>query len=205
MVSHTQKLRKMNIKPMSQCHIHSKMNVKPISWYHMHSKMNIKPVSQYHMHSKMNIKPVSQYHIHSKMNVKPISWYHMHSKMNVKPISWYHMHSKMNIKPVTWYHMFSKMNINSVSWYHTHDYCLLNFTVKSLSLCRVKLFQLLLFLKSETKMTVYSASVDCHANVLPSTGHKNNLAQPKTDKCPSSTSHFSLFRCCLSVVLWLDI
>ena len=33
------------------------------------------------------------------------------------------------------------------------------------------------------------------------TGHENNIAQPKVNKCPSSTSHFSLFDCCFSVVL----
>ena len=38
-------------------------------------------------------------------------------------------------------------------------------------------------------------------NILPSTGHENNIAQTKPDKCPSSTSHSSPFNCCLSVVL----
>ena len=52
-----------------------------------------------------------------------------------------------------------------------------------------------------TAYTFYSASVDCYANILPSTGHKNSIAQPKANKCPSSTSHFSLFNCCLSLVL----
>jgi len=32
-------------------------------------------------------------------------------------------------------------------------------------------------------------------DIVPSTGHKNPTAQPKTDKCPSSTSHFSPFNC----------
>ena len=40
-----------------------------------------------------------------------------------------------------------------------------------------------------------------HANILPCTGHENNIAQPKAVKCPGSTSHFSPFNCCLSVVL----
>ena len=47
-----------------------------------------------------------------------------------------------------------------------------------------------IFLKAETRMTA-------------SIGHENNVAQPKANKRPSSTSHFSLFNC-LSVVLWLD-
>ena len=38
----------------------------------------------------------------------------------------------------------------------------------------------------------------------PSTGHENNKAQPKADKCPSSTSHFPPFNCCLSVILYLN-
>ena len=29
-----------------------------------------------------------------------------------------------------------------------------------------------------------------HANINPSTAYENNIAQPKADKCPSSTSHF---------------
>ena len=41
----------------------------------------------------------------------------------------------------------------------------------------------------------------CHANILTSAGHKNNIAQAKADKHPSSTSHFSPFNCSLSVVL----
>ena len=32
-----------------------------------------------------------------------------------------------------------------------------------------------------------------HASFLPSSGHENNIAQPKTDKCLSCPSHFSLF------------
>ena len=38
------------------------------------------------------------------------------------------------------------------------------------------------------------------ANILPSTGHENNIAQPKADKRLTSASHFSLFKRCLSVV-----
>ena len=38
----------------------------------------------------------------------------------------------------------------------------------------------------------------CHANILPSTGHENNTAQPKADD--SSTSHFSTFNCWLRAV-----
>ena len=34
-----------------------------------------------------------------------------------------------------------------------------------------------IFLKAETRMTA-------------STGHENNVAQPKANKCPSSTPHF---------------
>ena len=37
-------------------------------------------------------------------------------------------------------------------------------------------------------------------NIVPSAGHESNIAQPKADKCPSFTSHFSPFNCCLSVV-----
>ena len=76
----------MNIKPLSQCHMHSKMNVKPISQYHMHRKMNIRPISH------------SQYYMHSKMNIKPITWYHMYSQMNIDPISWYLMHRPELVK-----------------------------------------------------------------------------------------------------------
>ena len=36
---------------------------------------------------------------------------------------------------------------------------------------------------------------------LPSTGHKNNPAQPKPDRGLSATSHCSLFKRCLSVIL----
>ena len=43
-----------------------------------------------------------------------------------------------------------------------------------------------------------------HANFLPSSGHGNNRSQPKAGKYCSSTSHFSLFSCCLSVVLSLE-
>ena len=35
-------------------------------------------------------------------------------------------------------------------------------------------------------------------------GHENSIAQPKVDRCPGSTSHFSPFIRCLSVVLWLE-
>ena len=35
----------------------------------------------------------------------------------------------------------------------------------------------------------------CHASILPSTGLKNNIAQTKTDKCPSSSSPFLPFNC----------
>ena len=42
-------------------------------------------------------------------------------------------------------------------------------------------------------------------NSLPSTGQKNDIAPSKAGiKCPGSTSHFSPFNCCLSVVLYLD-
>ena len=37
--------------------------------------------------------------------------------------------------------------------------------------------------------------------ILPSTGHENNIAKPKADKCLSSTSNFSPFNFILSVVL----
>ena len=37
-----------------------------------------------------------------------------------------------------------------------------------------------------------------------STGHENNIAQPKAGKCPSSASRFPPFSCCLSVVLLPD-
>ena len=43
------------------------------------------------------------------------------------------------------------------------------------------------------------ANVSC--NILPSTRQENNTAQPKTNKWFSFSSHFSLFHCCLSVVL----
>ena len=33
----------------------------------------------------------------------------------------------------------------------------------------------------------------CHANILPSTGQENNIAQPKTDKWFNFSSHFSFF------------
>ena len=36
---------------------------------------------------------------------------------------------------------------------------------------------------------------------FPSTGHENNITQPKPEKCLSFTSHCSSFNCCLSVVL----
>ena len=41
---------------------------------------------------------------------------------------------------------------------------------------------------------------NCHASILPSTGHKNkiNIGQPNADKNP--ISHFSLFKCCF--VTW---
>ena len=52
----------------------------------------------------------------------------------------------------------------------------------------------------KVKMNViYKDKTKCW--ILSSTGHENNLAQSKADKCPSSTSHFSPFNCCLSVVL----
>ena len=35
-------------------------------------------------------------------------------------------------------------------------------------------------------------------NILPSTRLENNIAHPKADKCPSSTSHFSPFNCCFA-------
>ena len=41
--------------------------------------------------------------------------------------------------------------------------------------------------------------VDCITNEDRSSGHKNDIAQPKTDKCLSSPSHFSsvfCFCCC---------
>ena len=41
-------------------------------------------------------------------------------------------------------------------------------------------------------------------NMLPSTGHENNIAQPRTDKWLISPAHFhrlSPFYCCLSIVL----
>ena len=40
--------------------------------------------------------------------------------------------------------------------------------------------------------------------IFPSTRQENNLAQPKADKCFSSTSHFPPFHCCLSVLLYLN-
>ena len=43
-----------------------------------------------------------------------------------------------------------------------------------------------------------------HANILPSTGHQNNITKqlkPQAGKYP--TSHIPLFNCCLSVVLYL--
>ena len=39
------------------------------------------------------------------------------------------------------------------------------------------------------------------ANILSSSGHKNSIAQPKADKCLSSTSHCPLFCCSLSVLV----
>ena len=51
----------------------------------------------------------------------------------------------------------------------------------------------------------------CHANIPSSTGHKNNIAKPKTDKWLTSPSFFSFlffvlspFNYCLIVVLKLD-
>ena len=41
-----------------------------------------------------------------------------------------------------------------------------------------------------------------HANILPRAGHKDNLAQLKADKWYSSTSHSSLFNCCLSMCVF---
>ena len=41
----------------------------------------------------------------------------------------------------------------------------------------------------------------CQANIPPSTGHENSIAESKADKCPTSTSHFSPFNSCLSVIL----
>ena len=41
------------------------------------------------------------------------------------------------------------------------------------------------------------------AVILPSTGHESNIAQPKADKCPSSTSHSTPFDYWLSVVFSL--
>ena len=41
-------------------------------------------------------------------------------------------------------------------------------------------------------------------NMLPNTGHENNIAQPRTDKWLSPPAHFDRFSplyCCLSVVL----
>ena len=35
----------------------------------------------------------------------------------------------------------------------------------------------------------------CDSLILPSAGHENNIAQPKTGKWLSSPSHFSLFNC----------
>ena len=40
--------------------------------------------------------------------------------------------------------------------------------------------------------------------ILPSTGDRNSTAQPKLDRCLSSTSHCSPSDCCLSVVLEFD-
>ena len=42
----------------------------------------------------------------------------------------------------------------------------------------------------------YKVQIEGHANILPSTGHGNNIGQPKADKCPSFASHFSPFSCC---------
>ena len=50
--------------------------------------------------------------------------------------------------------------------------------------------------KIETRMT---AGILKPAS-LPSTGHENNKAQPKANTRLSSTSHFSPFNCCLSVI-----
>ena len=49
----------------------------------------------------------------------------------------------------------------------------------------------------------YITSITCHcqANSRPITGHENSIAQPKAHKCPTSTSHFSPFNCCLSALL----
>ena len=41
-------------------------------------------------------------------------------------------------------------------------------------------------------------------NILLITGRENNTAQPLADNCHSSMSQFSPFKCCLSVVLYLD-
>ena len=35
----------------------------------------------------------------------------------------------------------------------------------------------------------------CDSLILPSTGHENNIGQPKTGKWLSSPSHFLLFNC----------
>ena len=37
--------------------------------------------------------------------------------------------------------------------------------------------------------------------ILPSTEHKNNVADPKADRCPSSTAYFVPLNCCLGVDL----
>ena len=42
-------------------------------------------------------------------------------------------------------------------------------------------------------MNFYNAHLDL-------TGHENDITQPEADECPSSTSHYSPFNRCLSVV-----
>ena len=49
-----------------------------------------------------------------------------------------------------------------------------------------------------------SAWKNGHIHNLPSSGHKNSIAQPKTDKCLSSTYYVPPFNCCLGVILQLD-
>ena len=56
----------------------------------------------------------------------------------------------------------------------------------------------------DTSAFIHSVIADSYDYVMCVCGHENSVAHPKADKCPSSTSLFSPFNCCLGVVLWLE-
>ena len=44
----------------------------------------------------------------------------------------------------------------------------------------------------------------CHVNILPNTGHQNNTTKDLNQKQVSALISFPPFKCCLSVVLYIE-